>query len=96
MNNEIVNDKIKITQSKNFTEAEILKLYDLNKWSSTKKPDLLIKALKNSDTVVLARYQGQLIGMGPLATLNLLYNTVFSVIWNHMSVIIKLHRYGEI
>ncbi|MGB0466622.1 MAG: GNAT family N-acetyltransferase [Pontibacterium sp.] len=43
---------------------EVLELYRANQWSAAEKPDLLLSALKNSDTLVTARIDGQLVGMG--------------------------------
>lgn len=45
-------------------EAEVLAIYEANGWSSAKKPDKLIPALLNSDTLVTARIGGKLIGIG--------------------------------
>ena len=42
---------------------EIAALYLANNWSSGKKPDLVRKALENSDSIVLARHRGSLIGL---------------------------------
>ncbi|WP_205032271.1 GNAT family N-acetyltransferase [Hwanghaeella grinnelliae] len=42
---------------------EIAALYLANGWSSGQKPDLVRKALENSDGLVLARHRGQLIGL---------------------------------
>jgi len=43
---------------------EVIELYKANGWSSAEKPDLLIPALKNSDSLVTARISGKLIGIG--------------------------------
>lgn len=39
-------------------EAEVLDIYAANGWSSAQKPDKLIPALLNSDTLVTARVHG--------------------------------------
>ncbi len=44
-------------------EEEIAALYLANSWSSGTKPDLVRKALENSDGLVLARHRGPLIGL---------------------------------
>ncbi|MEL7001597.1 MAG: GNAT family N-acetyltransferase [Bacteroidota bacterium] len=54
---------IEITESKDFTANEVVSIYEANKWSSAKKPDQLTMALKNSDTLLLARQNGKLIGL---------------------------------
>lgn len=43
---------------------EVIELYQKNRWSSAEKPDLLLPALKNSDTLVTARIDGKLVGIG--------------------------------
>ncbi|MGD8912563.1 MAG: GNAT family N-acetyltransferase [Candidatus Thiodiazotropha sp.] len=45
-------------------EAEVLEIYLANDWSSAQKPDKLIPALLNSDTLVTARVDGKLVGIG--------------------------------
>ena len=43
---------------------EVVSLYRANGWSSAEKPEQLIPALKNSDTLVTARISGKLVGIG--------------------------------
>lgn len=43
---------------------EVLELYCENQWSSAEKPDLLMRALRNSDALVTARLAGKLVGLG--------------------------------
>jgi len=43
---------------------EVIALYQANKWSSAEKPDQLISALRNSHTLVTARIDGILVGIG--------------------------------
>lgn len=57
MNIEIrVNDQIE--------EDEVISLYRENKWSSADKPKQLLAALRSSHTLVTARENGKLIGLG--------------------------------
>jgi len=51
-----LDDEIEIDEVKN--------LYALNNWSSAENPDVLIKALRNSDSLVTARISGVLLGIG--------------------------------
>jgi len=44
--------------------TEVIKLYKSNGWSSAEKPEKLIPALKNSDSLVTARISGKLVGIG--------------------------------
>jgi GNAT superfamily N-acetyltransferase len=48
----------------NIETGEVIELYKANGWSSAEKPDLLIPALKNSDSLVTARISGKLVGIG--------------------------------
>ena len=43
---------------------EVLDIYLTNKWSAAKKPEILMSALKNSDSLVTARINGKLVGLG--------------------------------
>jgi len=45
-------------------EAEVIDLYRANQWSSAEKPEVLLPALRNSHTLVTARIQGELVGIG--------------------------------
>jgi GNAT superfamily N-acetyltransferase len=44
--------------------AEVVTLYRANEWSAAEKPDVLMAALNNSDSVVTARIAGKLVGLG--------------------------------
>ncbi len=43
---------------------EVIEIYKANDWSSAEKPELLIPALRNSDSLVTARISGKLVGIG--------------------------------
>jgi GNAT superfamily N-acetyltransferase len=43
---------------------EVIEIYRANGWSSAEKPEKLIPALKNSDSLVTARISGKLVGIG--------------------------------
>jgi GNAT superfamily N-acetyltransferase len=51
-----INGKIK--------EAEVIDLYKSNAWSSAEKPEKLMPALQSSHTLVTARINGVLVGLG--------------------------------
>ncbi|MCU7811222.1 MAG: GNAT family N-acetyltransferase [Candidatus Thiodiazotropha sp. (ex Notomyrtea botanica)] len=55
---------IKIETDGQIEESEVVDLYEVNGWSSAQKPDKLIPALLNSDTLVTARIDGKLVGIG--------------------------------
>ena len=42
---------------------EVLEIYRANEWSSAQKPDRLMAALRNSETLVTARREGKLVGL---------------------------------
>ncbi len=49
-------------------EAEVIALYRANEWSSADKPKQLLAALRNSHTLVTARANGKLVGVGNAIT----------------------------
>jgi GNAT superfamily N-acetyltransferase len=55
---------VKIETNGQIEEEEVLELYKANGWSSAQKPDKLMPALLNSDTLVTARVDGKLVGIG--------------------------------
>lgn len=44
--------------------SELVELYAANGWSSAEKPDELLAALRDSHSLVTARVQGKLVGIG--------------------------------
>ena len=55
---------IEISLEDKVEEAEVVELYRANEWSSAEKPERLVPALLNSDTLVTARLAGVLVGLG--------------------------------
>ena len=55
--------EIEICLGGSFEAKEVIALYQANNWSSAKKPELLIKALKNSHGLATARISGKLVGL---------------------------------
>ena len=55
---------IEIKETKEVNKVKIIKLYQANKWSSAEKPDLLYKALMNSDSLITAWDGNKLVGLG--------------------------------
>jgi len=55
---------IEIKETKEINKDEIIELYKVNKWSSAEKPDLLYKALLNSDSLITAWDGNRLVGLG--------------------------------
>jgi GNAT superfamily N-acetyltransferase len=56
--------KIKYEYKKDIPKDLVIALYKSVEWSSAEKPDLLVKALKNSNTVVTAWDGERLVGLG--------------------------------
>ncbi len=54
--------KIDLKTNKNLTVNEVLSLYQANKWSAADKPELLVKALLNSHSLVTAWDGPKLVG----------------------------------
>ena len=44
--------------------TEVIALYRANHWSAAEKPDELLAALRNSHTLITARKEGALVGIG--------------------------------
>ncbi|MFV5490869.1 MULTISPECIES: GNAT family N-acetyltransferase [Acinetobacter] len=53
-----------ISDSDSVQESEILELYCANQWSAAEKPQLLLEALNHSHSLVTARIDGRLVGLG--------------------------------
>ena len=60
---------------------EVVALYRANEWSSAEKPTQLMAALRNSHSLVTARVDGQLIGLG-----NAISDCYLVVYYPHMLV----------
>ena len=81
--------KIKIEETKEFNNDSVVNLYKLNKWSSAEKPDLLVNALRNSDSLILAYYDDKLIGLG-----NAISDGFLVVYYPHLLIHPNFHRLG--
>ncbi|MCG8684558.1 MAG: GNAT family N-acetyltransferase [Desulfobacterales bacterium] len=68
---------------------EVIALYRANGWSSAEKPEKLILALNNSDSLVTARISGHLIGIG-----NAISDGFLVVYYPHMLVHPDYHGQG--
>lgn len=55
---------VKIELNGRIDEAEVIALYRANEWSSADKPGQLMSALRNSHTLVTARFGDELVGLG--------------------------------
>ena len=80
---------VKIELNGKIKKAEVIELYRLNGWSSSEKPEQLLPALRNSHTLVTARKNGQLIGIG-----NAISDGYLVVYYPHMLVHPQEHGKG--
>ena len=80
---------IKIELNGEIEEAEIVELYRANEWSSAEKPEQLLPALRNSHTLVTARADGKLVGVG-----NAISDGYLVVYYPHMLVHPSNHGCG--
>jgi GNAT superfamily N-acetyltransferase len=56
--------KIDYASYNEISEEEVIALNEANAWSSAKKPKTLMAALRNAHSLVTARVEGRLIGLG--------------------------------
>lgn len=55
---------VTICMNDNIETEEVVALYRANQWSAADKPELLLAGLRNSHTLVTARLDGKLVGIG--------------------------------
>ena len=80
---------ITISTTDKIESDEVVKLYKANNWSAANKPDQLLNALRNSDSLVTARTSGKLIGIG-----NAISDGYLVVYYPHMLVHPEHQRKG--
>ena len=78
-----------ISMEDTLEQSEVVALYRANEWSSAEKPDQLLAALLNSHSLVTARRNGQLIGIG-----NAISDGHLVVYFPHMLVHPNHQRHG--
>ena len=57
-------DGLIISLDDDVQKDEVMDLYRANGWSAAEKPDKLLPALRNSHSLITARLEGRLIGIG--------------------------------
>lgn len=85
----INNIEIEVSLEDNIETDEVIEIYKKNGWSSAEKPEKLIQALKNSDSLVTARISGKLVGIG-----NAISDGSLVVYYPHMLVHPEYKRKG--
>jgi len=81
--------EVEYSFSSDFSKDEVIALYEANGWSSAKKPDILLKALNGSHSVVTARLGSRLLGLG-----NAISDGHLVVYYPHLLVHPDFHRKG--
>jgi GNAT superfamily N-acetyltransferase len=87
--NEVVHSPITYRDTRDIGVDSIVALYGANGWSSAEKPDLLHKALINSETLVSAWHGSRLIGLG-----NAISDGFLVVYYPHLLVLPEYHGHG--
>ena len=81
--------ELELSLKDNVETDKVIALYRANGWSSAEKPEKLIPALNNSDSLVTARISGRLIGIG-----NAISDGFLVVYYPHMLVHPNYHGQG--
>ena len=71
------------------SEQEVIALYEANEWSSAKKQNELLSALNNSHSLVTARMEQKLVGLG-----NAISDGHLVVYYPHLLVLPEYQRKG--
>jgi GNAT superfamily N-acetyltransferase len=87
--NEVIHSAITYRDTRDIGVDSIVALYRANGWSSAAKPDLLHKALMNSETLVSAWDGSRLIGLG-----NAISDGFLVVYYPHLLVLPEYHGHG--
>jgi GNAT superfamily N-acetyltransferase len=75
-------DEIQLSETRDLPLESVLALYCANDWSSAEKPDLLLKALANSHSLVTAWDGQRLVGLG-----NAISDGYLAVYYPHLLVL---------
>ena len=81
--------EVMISDHDSVNEFEVLQLYLVNQWSAAEKPQLLLKALQHSYSLVTARINGRLVGLG-----NAISDGYLVVYFPHLLVHLEVQRQG--
>lgn len=80
---------VAISLSDRVEHDEVLALYVANRWSSAEKPDVLLRALRDSHALATARADGRLVGL-----VNAISDGHLVVYFPHMLVLPEFQRQG--
>lgn len=79
---EILSKEVEYREGVELPPEQVINLYSQCRWSSAEKPDALLCALSNSETLVSAWYQNILIGLG-----NAISDKALTVYYPHLLVL---------
>jgi predicted N-acetyltransferase YhbS len=82
-------EEVEYREGVELPREQVIYLYSQCKWSSAKKPDALLFALSNSETVISAWHQNVLIGLG-----NAISDKALTVYYPHLLVLPSYQNMG--
>lgn len=82
-------DDIQFSDRRQLPPADVLALYQANRWSSAEKPELLHRALLGSHSLVSAWHGNRLVGLG-----NAISDGFLVVYYPHLLVLPEYQRQG--
>jgi len=85
----MLSEEVEYREGAELPREQVIHLYSQCKWSSVEKPDALLFALSNSETVVSAWHQNVLIGLG-----NAISDKALTVYYPHLLVLPSYQNLG--
>lgn len=85
----MLSEEVEYRKGTELPREQVIHLYSQCKWSSAKKPDALLLALSNSETVISAWHQNVLIGLG-----NAISDKALTVYYPHLLVLPSYQNLG--
>lgn len=85
----ILSEEVEYREGVELPREQVIHLYSQCRWSSAQKPDALLCALSNSETVISAWHQNVLIGLG-----NAISDKALTVYYPHLLVLPSYQNMG--
>lgn len=86
---EMLSKEVEYREGVELPHDQVINLYSQCRWSSAEKPDALLFALSNSETLISAWYQNILIGLG-----NAISDKALTVYYPHLLVLPSYQKMG--
>lgn len=86
---EMLSEEVEYREGAELPREQVIHLYSQCRWSSAEKPEALLCALSNSETVISAWHQNTLIGLG-----NAISDQALTVYYPHLLVLPSYQRIG--